>query len=400
MRSIATRFFITVTWLCCVVATQANVTTYTFVSKEWKSVINATTCDGKTDGWICDQPAYEYSEGYTDAEGRIYSRGVSVKKSTTGAGATSVVDFEEVEKIEINFCQNASRGEGSIFVQVGDNDATELIINRPPKSMGQYNHDTIVQLLAPATGKIRFWVECSENAININTISIHSASEFDREVYKLVTDVNQLHDLDQIIIGVHDPEINHIMGYFDESISQNNIHAIGGQYSEDRTYVAANDDAIYTLHLAELDGEVAYYIEDNIRYEGAYLVASGGQTKNILAIWDKLYDSGTYGNYGYWDISVGSTGEAIIMNLGNSLGKYLQYNVGNHPALFACYAEPNKIPICIYRLTIEGGDEDEEDIETGIQYTNDQNIIRKAFINNQLVIISGNDTYTILGTKL
>ena len=103
MRSIATRFFITVTWLCCVVATQANVTTYTFVSKEWKSVINATTCDGKKDGWICDQPAYEYSEGYTDAEGRIYSRGVSVKKSTTGAGATSVVDFEEVEKIEINF---------------------------------------------------------------------------------------------------------------------------------------------------------------------------------------------------------------------------------------------------------------------------------------------------------
>jgi hypothetical protein len=143
-----------------------------------------------------------------------------------------------------------------------------------------------------------------------------------------------------------------------------------------------------------------YYIEDNIRYEGAYLVASGGQTKNKLAIWDKLYDSGTYGNYGYWDILVDSTGEAIIMNLGNSLGKYLQYNVGNHPALFACYEEPNKIPICIYRLTIEGGDEDEEDIETGIQYTNDQNIIRKAFINNQLVIISGNDTYTILGTKL
>ena len=214
-----------------------------------------------------------------------------------------------------------------------------------------------------------------------------------------MTDVKQLQDLDQIIIGVHNAEINHIMGYFDESISQNNIHAIGGTYSEDRTYVAADDDAIYTLHLTELDGKAAFYIEDNIRYEGAYLVASGGQTKNKLALWDKLYDSGTYGNYGYWDISVDSTGEAIIMNLGNSLGKYLQYNVGNHPALFACYAEPNKIHICIYRLTIEGRD-DEEDIETDIQSVTTRPQTYKSLIKNQLVIISGEETYTILGTKL
>ena len=377
----------------------AETTIYTFTSKDWKSAINATVCDGKTDGWMCDIEAYDYQAGYEDAQNRVYGRGVSVKTGTSGAGATSIVTFQDVRSVDINFCQNASKGKGSIFVQIGENTPHELIINRPPKSIGQYNRDTTIQISVAETGKIRFWVNCSENAININTISIHSASEFDREVYKLVTDINQLQDLDQIIIGVHDTEINHIMGYFDESISQNNIHAIGGKYSEDRTYVAADDDAIYTLHLTELDGKAAFYIEDNIRYEGAYLVASGGQTKNKLALWDKLYDSGTYGNYGYWDISVDSTGKAIIMNLGNSLGKYLQYNVGNHPALFACYAEPNKIPICIYRLTIEGRD-DEEDIETGIQYTSSQEIIRKAFINNQLVIISGNDTYTILGTKL
>ena len=377
----------------------AETTIYTFTSKDWKSAINATVCDGKNDGWVCDIEAYDYQAGYEDAQNRVYGRGVSVKTGTSGAGATSIVTFEEVRSVDINFCQNASKGKGSIFVQIGENTPHELIINRPPKSMGQYNRDTTIQISVAETGKIRFWINCSENAININTISIHSASEFDREVYKLVTDVKQLQDLDQIIIGVHDTEINHIMGYFDESISQNNIHAIGGKYSEDRTYVAADDDAIYTLHLTELDGKAAFYIEDNIRYEGAYLVASGGQTKNKLALWDKLYDSGTYGNYGYWDISVDSTGKATIMNLGNSLGKYLQYNVGNHPALFACYAEPNKIPICIYRLTIEGRD-DEEDIETGIQYTSSQEITRKAFIDNQLVIISGNDTYTILGTKL
>ena len=45
----------------------ADITTYRFVSKEWKSEVNATTCDGKTDGWVCDKAAYDYSVGYKDA---------------------------------------------------------------------------------------------------------------------------------------------------------------------------------------------------------------------------------------------------------------------------------------------------------------------------------------------
>lgn len=132
----------------------ADITTYRFVSKEWKSEMNATTCDGKTDGWVCDKAAYEYSEGYKDAQDRIYSRGVSVKTSTSGAGATSIVAFEEVDAIEINFCQNASKGKGSIYVQIGNHAVHELVINRPPKSMGQYNRDTTIQLTTPETGQI------------------------------------------------------------------------------------------------------------------------------------------------------------------------------------------------------------------------------------------------------
>ena len=338
----------------------AGITTYTFISKDWKSQVNATTCDGKTDGWVCDKEAYEYSYGYTDAQNRIYSRGVSVKKSTSEAGATSVVTFEEVRGIDINFCQNASKGKGSIFVQVGENTSHELVINHPQKSMGQYNRDTTLQIATAETGKIRFWVTCTENAININTLSIRSnnggSSPFTTDTYQLVTDISQLQDSDQIIIGVQDPTVNNIMGYFDEAVSSNNIHAIRGKYSEDRMQVAANDDAIYTLHRTELDGEIAYYIEDNIRYETAYLVASGGKTKNKLALWDKLYDSGTYGNYGYWDISIAHDGEATIMNLGNSKGKYLQYNASNNPPLFGCYAELSQTPVCIYRRVEALGD--------------------------------------------
>lgn len=338
----------------------AGITTYTFISKDWKSQVNATTCDGKTDGWVCDKEAYEYSDGYTDAQNRIYSRGVSVKTSTSNAGATSVVTFEEVRGIDINFCQNASKGKGSIFVQIGENTPHELVINRPQKSMGQYNRDTTLQIATAETGKIRFWVTCTENSININTLSIRSnnggSSPFTTDTYQLVTDISQLQDSDQIIIGVQDPTVNNIMGYFDEAVSSNNIHAIRGKYSEDRMQVAADDNAIYTLHKTELNGEVAFYIEDNVRYECAYLVANGGQTKNKLALWDKLYDSKTYGNYGYWNINIAQNGEATIMNLGNSKGKYLQYNASNNPPLFGCYAELSQTPVCIYRRVEALGD--------------------------------------------
>ncbi len=89
----------------------------------------------------------------------------------------------------------------------------------------------------------------------------------------LLSAVEQLQDQDQIIIGVHHPEVTKIMGYFDESISQNNIHAIAAKYSDDRMQVAPNDEAIYTLHRTELNGHPAFYIEDSLRYGGACLVA-------------------------------------------------------------------------------------------------------------------------------
>ena len=355
-----TRNFVTIILALLSNVLFAGVTTYTFTSKDWKSKVDATMCDGKTDGWVCDKEAYDYSQGYTDASGRIYSRGVSVKTSTSGAGATSVVVFEDVRMIDINFCQNASKGKGSIFVQVGENPAYELVINRPPKSQGQYNRDTTLQIATPETGKIRFWVTCTENAININTLSIRSSnggsSPFTTDTYQLVTAVEQLQDNDQIIIGVHHPEVSKIMGYFDESVSQNNIHAIPGKYSDDRIQVSPNEEAIYTLHRSELNGDIAFYIEDSIRYGGAYLVANGGKTKNRLALWDNLYDENTYGNYGYWDITIANDGEATIRNLGNSVGKYLQYNASNNPTLFACYADLSQTPVCIYRRVEALGD--------------------------------------------
>ena len=339
----------------------AGVTTYTFTSIQWNSQVNATPCDGKSDGWVCDQAASEYMSGRNDAQGRLYSKGVSVKTGTSGAGATSIVTFEQVRRITINFCQNSSKGRGTIYVQIGNNKPDSIVVTKPATSgSGVYNRDSIIQLTTPLTGKIKFWVTCKENAINIHSITIRSAnggtSPFTMDTYQLVTNINQLQDSDQVIIGVAKENCNEIMGYFDENNSSNNIHAIKASYSPDRTQVVPDDRAIYTLRIADLNGQKAYVFQDELRYKEAYLVASGGKTKNRLALWNKLIDEKTYGNYGYWSIDIHPNGEAVITNKGNSVSKIIQYNAVNNPTLFGCYATQSQTPICLYRRVEALGD--------------------------------------------
>lgn len=202
------------------------------------------------------------------------------------------------------------------------------------------------------TGKITFTVNCTQNSIFLNSISIRSAEgaspEFTQSAFRLVTDVHTLRDSDQVIFGIADGTTPMLMGYYNETVSKNNIHAISGTYSADRNTVNANDNAIYTLRkVADSNGDTAYIFQDEIRYEEAYLVANGGKTKNKLALWTN-YTSKEYGDYGIWTMSIAQDGAATIMSQGTSTGKYIQYNSADK--LFGCYAEPGKfIPVCIYR---------------------------------------------------
>lgn len=329
-------------------------TTYTFTSLNWASKMDAIITDGVTDGFVCDVPAYEYTTGRFDAQDRLYSQGVGVKTSTSGAGATSVREFTDVASLTFSFCQNSSKGRGVIYAQVGAAPYDSIIINKPAVSgSGVYVRDSTLSFPTALSGKIKFWIKCTENAIYINSLTIHASNGGPADchlVYRMVTDASQLQDSDQIIIGVADAGTSYIMGAFDEEVSQNNIHAIRGSYSSDRLTVAPNDNAIYTLRMGQTSkGQSAWYIQDELRYTEAYLVASGGQTKNRLALWTHLYDEKTYGDYGYWSIEVAADGEATIMNLGKSAGKYLLYNAQNSPTLFGCYPQISQTAVCIYR---------------------------------------------------
>ena len=325
--------------LLCTTHTFAGITTYTFTDKQWASKQGTIACDGKNDGWISDKDGTEYSNSY--------QIGVKVTAKGTGAGATSVQSFTNVRRLTINYATTTT-GKGSIRVQIGENSPIDSLVTLS----NLHNRDLTIVLPEEQTGKITFTVNCTKNSIFLNSISIRSAEgaspEFTQSAFRLVTDVHTLRDSDQVIFGIADGTTPMLMGYYNETVSKNNIHAISGTYSADRNTVNANDNAIYTLRkVADSNGDTAYIFQDEIRYEEAYLVANGGKTKNKLALWTN-YTSKEYGDYGIWTMSIAQDGAATIMSQGTSTGKYIQYNSADK--LFGCYAEPGKfIPVCIYR---------------------------------------------------
>lgn len=322
----------------------AGITTYTFTSEKWASKQGTVAMDGKTDGWQSDQDGLQY-----DKPQHQYQTGVKVTSNYSGAGATSIQSFTNVRRVTLNYATTTS-GRGSFRIQIGDNTPIDSTV-----TISTINRDLTVILPEEQSGRIHITVTCNKNSIWLASVAIRSegggSPVFTQPTYQLVTDVHQLRDSDQLIIGVADGKTNLIMGYYDELISQNNIHAIKGQYNTERTSVNDNADAVYTLwkETGETNQDTVYILQDELRYEQAYLVASGGRTKNKLTLWTDVV-SPSYGNFGFWRITVSDNGEAIIENAGTSERKYMQYNATDK--LFGCYADANsQTKVCLYRKT-------------------------------------------------
>ena len=346
----------------------AITTTYTFVGTDWKSRIGTVTLDGKTDGWKANMPATDYNAGYTDADGRLYSCGVGVKTGTTGAGATSVLSFTNITSITVNFCQNTSKGKGQINMKVGDGTAQSFTISKPEKGQGQYNRDTTF-VFDGETGNVTFSVDCTENGIYINTItinadngSIHNPDVSD-DVMWVVTDPSELQTGDLVMFGVSDPNVNLVMGYFNEEKSKNNIRAEKATYSKDRTMV--NRSSILYEYMVERVGDKVAFSDAS----GWYLVANGGNpnkgNNNYLTVWDK-YTSDSYGDYGLWNISIDDNWAATIKSAGVSRSNTIMYNPNKTAGtdIFACYADTASytLPV-IYKL--HGNNSGGFDIQAG-----------------------------------
>ena len=82
----------------------ADETTYTFTSKSWADA---------TSSWTSGQAGNQFQNG----------RGVQVTTGASGANATTNSSFSDVSGIEVVYSTNASKGKGSIVVQVGTGSA-------------------------------------------------------------------------------------------------------------------------------------------------------------------------------------------------------------------------------------------------------------------------------------
>ena len=344
--------------LLCSTSLYATQTTYTFYNAQWAAKIGTYAVSG-SDGWVCDIAGAGYAEGRYTPQGYMYA-GVQVtnKDDFKNAGATSVLSFTEVRRIVFNYCTNNSKGQGTIYVKVGNSEEQSLSIERPEKDKGSICRDIELVFPTPQTGKISFRTNCTENSIYINSITIKAKdgspniTGLTADAFELVTNTDQLRDSDEIIFGVSGTQHNYIMGLYDEWNSRNNIYALKGVYSPNRQTVNENPDAVYTLRIGQSD-EGDYYTFADI--DGYFLVASGGNpnhsTNNYLTIWDTIY-SRNYGYYGAWKMNINEDGSAEIENLGVSRSNKIQFNINGNTPIFACYADWTQTKPALYRRVV------------------------------------------------
>lgn len=146
--------------------------TYIFTSKDWKA-----TCNEETANWTSGK----------DAGGFTAGQGIQVTNNTnyTGANATSPVSFSKISKIVVTYNTNQSKGNGSIEIKIGENDAKSNDVafsgtadGRSAMFTTQFDYTTA------QTGSVKITVNTTTNSIYAYSIAItYNDSDTDAPVF-------------------------------------------------------------------------------------------------------------------------------------------------------------------------------------------------------------------------
>ena len=123
-------------------------TTYTFTSKAWADA---------TSSWKSNKDGNQLTSG----------QGVQVTTGASGAGAETKNAMSNVSKVVVTYCTNASKGVGSIKVNVGSTEVSHDVT----KSGGTSLRD-LEFAFNNASGKVGIEVTCTTNSIYVNSVAI------------------------------------------------------------------------------------------------------------------------------------------------------------------------------------------------------------------------------------
>ena len=126
----------------------ATNTTYTFTSKSWAD---------DTNSWTSSNDGYALNS----------ERGIQVIKNGNAEGVTKN-SYNAVTKVVVTYCTNASTGEGTIVVTVGDTE----IGSSSATSSGGTTHRTLEFTHAAINGKVKVSASATESSLYIYSVQI------------------------------------------------------------------------------------------------------------------------------------------------------------------------------------------------------------------------------------
>ena len=99
-------------------------------------------------------------------------QGIQVTTGKSGANGTSPVSFTNISKIEVQYCTNASKGVGTIKVQVGSGTEKTFSVSAP-SSGGTTLKTTTFTYATKETGSVKVTGLCTTNSVYIYSVTIY-----------------------------------------------------------------------------------------------------------------------------------------------------------------------------------------------------------------------------------
>ena len=168
-------------------STPASTSTYTFTSKAWADA---------THSWTSSKDGNALQSG----------QGVQVTEGVSGAGAAMSALSSGVTKVVVNYCTNASKGAGSITVNVGSASLSKDVTKTGGTTLRdlEFTFDN-------ASGAVSFTVTCTTNSIYVNSIAITSGGGATYSDYSLSC-VTETKTLQSIAINTDNVKKNFTVG--------------------------------------------------------------------------------------------------------------------------------------------------------------------------------------------